>query len=77
MIKKYKKDKALEEEKKFQKELIKQSKKDAKLREEIEMRKIEVGVPAHAKKKHVYDEPNVRAELKALIYKPEELLEPK
>lgn len=47
MIKKYKKDKELEEKRKLEAELRLQNKKDARLMEELERRKVEVGVPAN------------------------------
>ena len=71
MIKKYKKDKELEEKRKIEKEIILQNKKDTRLIEELERRKVEVGVPEIDNKK------GIRKELKALIYKSDEVVEPK
>ena len=64
MIKKYKQEKEKEEKRKLEAELRLQNKKDARLKEELERRKVQVGVPAN--------QSGVRQELKALIYKSEE-----
>ena len=69
MIKKYKKDKEIEEKRKLDGQLKLQTKKDARLREELERRKVEVGVPAN--------QSGVRQELKALIYKSDEAVDPR
>jgi len=47
MIKKYKKDKVKEERRKIEADMRLQNKKDARLRDELERRKVEVGVPAN------------------------------
>lgn len=64
MIKKYKQDKELEEKRKQEADLRLQNKKDARLKEELERRKVQVGVPGN--------QSGVRQELKALIYKSDE-----
>lgn len=69
MIKKYKKDKVKEEKRKIEADMRVQNKKDARLREELERRKVEVGVPAN--------QSGVRQELRALIYKNEETYDSK
>ena len=69
MIKKYKKDKVKDERRKIEADIRIQNKKDARLREELERRKVEVGVPAN--------QSGVRQELRALIYKNEEAHDPK
>lgn len=65
MIKKYKQDKILEENKKKEKDLDRKRKKEALLQEELERRKVEVGVPGQKK--------GIRQELKALIYESDQV----